>query len=51
MTPALRSPTAAAPLTSWLTTLAAIATSGILWTCLAAAAALRGNLLDALRNE
>jgi ABC-type antimicrobial peptide transport system permease subunit len=51
VTPALRSPTAAAPLTSWLATLAAVAASGILWTCLAAAAALRGNLLDALRNE
>ncbi len=51
VTPALRSPTAAAPLASWLTTLAAVAASGILWTYLAAAAALRGNLLDALRNE
>jgi len=51
VTPALRSPTAAAPLTSWLTTIAAVAASGILWTCLAAAAALRGNLLDALRSE
>jgi ABC-type antimicrobial peptide transport system permease subunit len=51
VTPALRSPTAAVPLASWLTTLAAVAASGILWTYLAAAAALRGNLLDALRNE
>ena len=51
VTPALRSPTAAVPVASWLTTLAAVAASGILWTYLAAAAALRGNLLDALRNE
>jgi hypothetical protein len=51
VTPALRSPTAVVPLASWLTTLAAVAASGILWTYLAAAAALRGNLLDALRNE
>jgi len=51
VTPALRSPTAAVPLANWLTTLAAVAASGILWTCLAASAALRGNLLDALRNE
>jgi cell wall assembly regulator SMI1 len=36
VTPALRSRTAAGPLASWLTTLAAVAASGILWTCLAA---------------
>ncbi len=36
MTPALRSPTAAGPLTSWLTTRAAVAASGILRTYLAA---------------
>lgn len=51
VTPALRSPTTALPLTSWLTTIAAITASGILWTYLAATAALRGDLLAALRNE
>jgi hypothetical protein len=36
----------------WLAlTLAAVLLNGLLWTWLAAAAALRGNLLAALRNE
>ena len=51
VTPALRSPTTKVPLASWLTTIAAVTASGILWTYLAATAALRGDLLDALRNE
>ena len=49
--PALRSPTAAAPIAQWLTILAAVGVSGVAWTWLAARAALRGELLDALRSE
>jgi len=49
--PAVGSPTAAAPILQWLAILAAVAVSGILWTLLAAKAALRGDLLAALRSE
>jgi ABC-type antimicrobial peptide transport system permease subunit len=49
--PALQSPTAALPYASWLAILAGVTISGILWTWLAATAALRGDLLAALRTE
>jgi len=49
--PALRSPGAQVPYLSLALTLAAVTASGLLWTWLAALAALRGPLLDALRNE
>ena len=49
--PALRSPGADVPYLSLIITLVAVAASGLLWTWLAALAALRGPLLNALRNE
>jgi hypothetical protein len=49
--PALASPDAAVPYASWAATLGGVAVSGLLWTWLAAAVALRGELLAALRNE
>jgi len=49
--PALRSPGADVPYFSLTLTLFAIAFSGILWTWLATILALRGPLLNALRNE
>ncbi len=49
--PALVSPDAAVPYRPWLATLGAVAVSGVLWTYLAAAIALRGRLLEALRDE
>ncbi len=49
--PSLIGPAAEVPWRSWLTILAAIAISGVAWTWLAAAAALRGELLPALRRE
>lgn len=49
--PALRSPGADVPYLSLIVTLMAVAASGLLWTWLAAAAALRGPLLNALRDE
>jgi len=49
--PALRSPGAGVPYVSLGITLAAVAGSSLLWTWLAAIAALRGPVLPALRNE
>jgi hypothetical protein len=49
--PALRSPGARVPCLSLGLTMAAVAAAGVLWTRLAAGAALRGPLLDALRDE
>ena len=49
--PALRSPGAGVPYLLLAITLVAVAASGLLWTWLAALAALRGPLLNALRNE
>ena len=49
--PALLSPGADVPYASLALTLAAVLISGALWTWLATALALRGRLLDALRNE
>jgi ABC-type antimicrobial peptide transport system permease subunit len=49
--PALRSPGAEVPIASLGVTLAAVFLSGFLWTWGAAALALRGPLLPALRNE
>jgi ABC-type antimicrobial peptide transport system permease subunit len=49
--PALLSPGAGVPYISLTLTLAAVLTSGAVWTWLATALALRGKLLDALRNE
>jgi putative ABC transport system permease protein len=49
--PALQSPTADLPYASWLAILAGVTISGVLWTWLAATAALRGDLLPALRTE
>ena len=49
--PTLLGPRAAVPYAGWLITLGGIAGSGLLWTYLAAAAALRGELLDSLRSE
>ena len=49
--PALLSPGTAMPFASWLTLLGGIVLSGAVWTVLAAAAALRGRLLEALRDE
>jgi ABC-type antimicrobial peptide transport system permease subunit len=49
--PALRSPGAHLPYASLALTLAAILANGALWTWLATRFALRGNLLNALRNE
>jgi len=49
--PALLSPGAGVPYVSLAVTLAGILISGAVWTWLATALALRGRLLDALRNE
>jgi ABC-type antimicrobial peptide transport system permease subunit len=49
--PALSSPGADVPYASLALTLAVLLFSGLLWTWLAAAAALRGDLLPALRDE
>ena len=49
--PALRTPGAHIPFASLGLTLLMVAISGIVWTALAAALALRGSLLDALRSE
>jgi len=49
--PALRSPGASMPMVSLPLTLAAVLASGLVWTWLAAAWALRSPLLSALRNE
>jgi len=49
--PALLSPGMTPPYATWAATMAGVALSGVLWTYLAAAAALRGDLLPALRNE
>jgi len=49
--PALRSPGADVPYASLALTLAAIVAGGLAWTLLAAAAALAGSLLPALRKE
>ena len=49
--PALLSPGADVPYASLTLTLAAVLISGVVWTWLATALALRGGLLDALRNE
>jgi ABC-type antimicrobial peptide transport system permease subunit len=49
--PSLLSPGARVPFGSLALTLAAVLANGVLWTWLATVAALRGNLLAALRNE
>ena len=49
--PALRSSAGKVPYAPWLLTLGGIIVSGVVWTYLAAAAALRGELLEALRRE
>jgi ABC-type antimicrobial peptide transport system permease subunit len=49
--PALLTPGRVAPYRSLLLTLAAVLANGALWTWLATRVALRGRLLDALRNE
>ncbi|MGB2819546.1 MAG: ABC transporter permease, partial [Phycisphaerae bacterium] len=49
--PALISPDASVPYRSWLGTIGAVVASGVLWTVIAAAVALRGRLLEALRSE
>jgi hypothetical protein len=49
--PALLAPGGQFPYVSLALTLGAVLVSGALWTWLAAALALRGRLLDALRNE
>jgi ABC-type antimicrobial peptide transport system permease subunit len=49
--PSVLSPTAALPVTGLGLTLGAVLGSGWLWTWLATRAALRGRLLDGLRNE
>ena len=49
--PAIRSPGAGVPVVSLSLTLAAVVVSGLLLTCLAAALALKGPLLSALRTE
>ena len=49
--PALRSPGSEVPYLSLALTLAAVGGSGLLWTVLATAAAIRGPLLPALRSE
>ena len=51
VSPALRSPRAQVPYFSLTITVAAIAVSSLLWIWIATAFALRGKLLDALRNE
>jgi hypothetical protein len=47
----LGSPGASLPLRSLAITLAAVLVSGLVWTGLATAVALRGRLLEALRGE
>jgi hypothetical protein len=49
--PALLSPAAQLPYASLALTLGAVLVNGALWTWVATRVALRGNLLDALRNE
>ncbi|MCS6777778.1 MAG: FtsX-like permease family protein [Chloroherpetonaceae bacterium] len=49
--PALRTPGAEVPVASLSLTLLAVLVSGLLWTLGATAVALRGSLLDALRND
>jgi ABC-type lipoprotein release transport system permease subunit len=49
--PALLSPGAAPPYAAWAATIAAVLVSGLVWTYLAAKAALRGDLMRALRSE
>jgi putative ABC transport system permease protein len=49
--PALRAPGAEVHVAALAWTLAAVLLSGLLWTWLATRAALRGQLLPALRNE
>jgi ABC-type antimicrobial peptide transport system permease subunit len=49
--PALQSPAAELPYRSLLVTLAGVLASGLIWTWLATWLALRGRLLEALRNE
>jgi ABC-type antimicrobial peptide transport system permease subunit len=49
--PALQAPGGTFPGASLAITLAAVLANGLLWTWLAAAAALRGELLEALRNQ
>jgi len=49
--PALLSPAARLPYASLGLTLAAVVLNGALWTWVATRFALRGNLLEALRNE
>lgn len=51
VSPSLRSAGAAVPYVSLSLTLAAVAVSGLAWTYLATRLALRGPLLEALRNE
>ena len=51
VTPALVSPGADIPYASLAWTLIAVLVSGLVWTWLAARAALRGHLLEALRND
>jgi ABC-type antimicrobial peptide transport system permease subunit len=49
--PALLSPAHALPYVSLSVTLAAVLLNGLLWTWLATRAALKGDVLSALRNE
>jgi hypothetical protein len=49
--PMLLSPGANVPYASLVITLAAVLVSGALWTWVATRIALRGRMLDALRNE
>jgi ABC-type antimicrobial peptide transport system permease subunit len=49
--PALLSPGAGVPYVSLVLTLGVVFLNGLIWTFVAAALALRGRLLDALRNE
>jgi hypothetical protein len=49
--PAILSPGAEIPYLSLAATLTAVLINGIIWTWLATRFALRGRLLDALRNE
>ena len=49
--PSLLSPGAKLPYTSLAFTLSAVVLNGVIWTWLATRFALRGNLLEALRNE
>ena len=49
--PALRSPSADVPYGRLAAVLAAIAANGLIWTYVASRSALRGDLLNALRDE